>query len=193
MAKRLQSFDGTFEVLFEPMMNILLYRYVPARLRKLLGASELSEEEWQELNDANCSLQEKQKAEGRTFVSRTTVFDARHGRRLSALRVVIGNPVTEEADTDDVIADQLRLMGDVPEAKLSTPVLRPAASPHMDDDQQREKYWLKYWERMPEAAKLFFMDDSQLFRNSLVAPAAPSKQFCVDDGHSSKEGSVELN
>eukprot|EP00931_Biecheleriopsis_adriatica_P049798 TRINITY_DN28816_c0_g1_i1.p1 TRINITY_DN28816_c0_g1~~TRINITY_DN28816_c0_g1_i1.p1 ORF type:complete len:617 (-),score=101.37 TRINITY_DN28816_c0_g1_i1:15-1865(-) len=175
MAKMLRSFDGTFEVLFEPMMNILLYRYVPLRLRKLLGTSELSEEDWKELDDANCTLQERQKAEGRTFVSRTSVFDVRHGRRLSALRVVIGNPVTEEADIDDVIADQLRLTGDVPaDSTLSSPVLRPAAA-SMHDDEEREKYWLRYWERMPEAARLFFMDDAQLFRDSLVAPAAPSK------------------
>ena len=103
---------GAFEVLFEPMLNILLYRFVPAHLRgKLLKQNqELTDEEWDIVDSANAALQEQQKAEGRTFVSRTSVDDAKHGRRLVALRVVIGNPLTEERDIDAVIADQLRIL-----------------------------------------------------------------------------------
>jgi glutamate decarboxylase len=113
MAFALRS-SGAFEVLFEPMMNILLYRFVPLHLReKLLVHNQgLTDEEWACVDSANAALQEQQKAEGHTFVSRTSVEDAKHGRRLVALRVVIGNPLTEEKDIDAVIADQLRILNE---------------------------------------------------------------------------------
>merc|ERR1712176_1428894 len=117
---------GAFDVLFEPMTNILLYRYVPPSLRSRLLCGEpqpdlLSEAEWKELDEVNVKLQEQQKFEGSTFVSRTSVYETRYGRRLVALRVVIGNPITEEEDIDEVIVDQLRILeswSEPPQAQL---------------------------------------------------------------------------
>ncbi|CAE8743137.1 unnamed protein product, partial [Polarella glacialis] len=174
MAQALRSMrSGTFEVLFEPMINILLYRYVPQRLRSRLscekGRTQLSEEDWRELDEANASLQDRQKAEGRTFVSRTSVLDVRHGRRLVALRVVIGNPLTEESDIDEVIADQLRITGD---CDLAPQIHRSRSC--LQEGDERAEYWRKYWDRMPEAARLFFLNNSERFRASLVAPYARS-------------------
>jgi glutamate decarboxylase len=110
MADTLEA-TGLFDVVFEPMMNILLYRYVPERLRhKVFGGASLDEKDCEELDAANVWLQEKQKYEGRTFVSRTTIFDPRHKRHMVSLRVVIGNPVTKESDIDAVISDQLQII-----------------------------------------------------------------------------------
>ena len=109
---------GFFEVCFKPMMNILLYRFVPSAIRAthFVGGrtTGLSDDDAEKMNAANVWLQETQKAEGRTFVSRTTVFDVKHGRQLVSLRVVIGNPLTTEADIDEVIADQLRILEGLP-------------------------------------------------------------------------------
>eukprot|EP00933_Yihiella_yeosuensis_P011002 TRINITY_DN11793_c0_g1_i1.p1 TRINITY_DN11793_c0_g1~~TRINITY_DN11793_c0_g1_i1.p1 ORF type:complete len:662 (+),score=152.91 TRINITY_DN11793_c0_g1_i1:65-2050(+) len=198
---------GAFQVLFEPMMNILLYRFVPLSLRKKLIEDpsdnlDLTEEEWKELDQANVKLQEQQKAEGRTFVSRTTVFDAKHGRHLIALRVVIGNPVTEERDIDEVIADQLRIIGELATEEIRASTTSIGSSVSNGDLSPKDKtlsttrstaslcssvnsadvssasdsgepceYWKQYWERMPQEAKLFFMDSAERFEGSLVAPA----------------------
>lgn len=174
MASALRS-TGSFDVLFEPMMNILLYRFVPKRLRSHILSEDantsrhLSEADWDELDQANASLQERQKAEGRTFVSRTSVADARHKRRLVALRVVIGNPITEEADIDAVIADQLKLVGEESSA------FSPAEMPPRIAEGDQDAYWKDYWNRMPEAARLFFLDNADRFCGSLVAPVAPAQ------------------
>lgn len=173
MASSLRA-SGAFDVLFEPMMNILLYRYVPAGLRGCLlagggynaDAKALTEQDWQEIDDANVKLQERQKLEGRTFVSRTSVFHKPYGRRIVALRVVIGNPITEEVDIDEVIADQLHIVEGRDKPQVNTELRSPA---------HQEQYWRKYWDRMPEAARLFFMDDVSRFRASLVAPSKPSQ------------------
>lgn len=144
MAHTLKN-SGAYEVLFEPMMNILLYRYIPVALREKLFVhkQELTDEEWASVDAANAALQDQQKAEGHTFVSRTSVDDAKHGRRLVALRVVIGNPLTEERDIDAVIADQLRILGEEPPA---------SAGKLVKIDEMDEEYWCQYWRKMPEAA-----------------------------------------
>ena len=68
MADTLEA-TGLFEVMFEPMTNILLYRCVPERLRyKMFGGASVDEENYEELDDANVWLQEEQKYEGRTLM-----------------------------------------------------------------------------------------------------------------------------
>jgi len=162
MASALRK-NGAFEVLFEPMLNILLYRFVPAHLReKLARKEELTDEEWDSVDSANAALQEQQKAEGVTFVSRTSVDDAKHGRRLVALRVVIGNPMTEERDIDAVIADQMRILNN------EQPVASDCGSKTVE---MEEESWCQYWRNMPEAAKQFYMNDESRFRK--LAPAMP--------------------
>jgi len=155
--------SGAFEVVFEPMMNILLYRFVPSHLReKLLKQNqELTDEEWACVDSANVALQDQQKAEGHTFVSRTSIDDAKHGRRLTALRVVIGNPLTEEKDIDDVIADQLRILNEQKPAAAATP---------SKVEELGEEYWCQYWRKMPDAAKQFYMNDAARFGK--LAPVA---------------------
>jgi glutamate decarboxylase len=164
MASALQD-HPLFELVFEPMTNILLYRYVPKHLKERMhgapGSSAMDDEAWQELDDSNAALQEQQKADGLTFVSRTTVWDVRHQRRLVALRIVIGNPITEERDIDAVLADQSRIVAGEPAAPEETEDCR---------DSSQQDYWRRYWERMPEAARVFFLDDMHRFRGSLVAP-----------------------
>merc|ERR1719333_1599847 len=100
----------------------------------------MDEEAWQELDDANAALQEQQKSDGLTFVSRTTVWDVRHQRRLVALRIVIGNPITEESDIDAVLVDQLRIVAGAPAQMEQAEECK---------DSSQEDYWRTYWDRMP--------------------------------------------
>jgi len=166
MAKVLHS-TQEFEVMLKPMMNILLYRYLPMPVReKLRGANPsyhgLSDAEWEEIDQANISLQERQKADGKTFVSRTTVYSPRCRRSIVALRVVIGNPLTEEADIDQVISEQLRIT-----SGESSDLTHSDSSGQLHwralHDSQQDKCGRHYWERMSSNAKLFFLEDSAGF------------------------------
>jgi len=98
-----------FELLGEPAINILNYRYVPQPLREKVAAGNLTEGDHNSLNHFNEELQKAQRQAGRTFVSRTLVETARYGadRSLVALRAVLANPLTTEADLHEVLADQV--------------------------------------------------------------------------------------
>lgn len=98
-----------FEVILQPMSNILLYRSVP---RKFAGQdiAKLSDKEFEYIDGINRALQNKQKMIGKTFVSRTTIFSPHYKRNVVALRVVIANPLTEESDILSVLADQAKLI-----------------------------------------------------------------------------------
>lgn len=98
-----------FELLYPPRLNILLYRYVPKVYRS--HARPLSPEATRAVSGFNLNLQETQRREGRTFVSRTSLDPARFGggEAVLALRAVIANPLTQPADLDAVLEDQMRI------------------------------------------------------------------------------------
>jgi glutamate decarboxylase len=89
-----------FELLQEPTINILVYRYLPERYREL---AELSDADNQAIDDFNVRLQKAQRQAGYSFVSRTMV------KSMVALRAVIANPLTTESDIDEVLLDQLQI------------------------------------------------------------------------------------
>ncbi|HEX2268221.1 MAG TPA: aminotransferase class V-fold PLP-dependent enzyme, partial [Pyrinomonadaceae bacterium] len=76
LAEAIRSHDE-FELLTEPEMNILTYRYVPMRWRKQAAAGRLSREENQAISRVNERLQELQLRAGFSFVSRTTLAHTR--------------------------------------------------------------------------------------------------------------------
>jgi glutamate decarboxylase len=90
-------------------MNIVLYRYVPAPLRDALIAGRLTAADHERINLVNERLQQLQYSAGRSYVSRTTL-DASDGSdrsaRVVALRAVLANPFTTEADVRAVIEEQ---------------------------------------------------------------------------------------
>jgi glutamate decarboxylase len=100
-----------FEVLIEPELNILTYRYLPARWREQAAARRLVTEGNQAINYVNESLQELQRQSGFSFVSRTTLDHTRYGRGVPvvALRAVIANPTTTEEDIDAILDDQVMI------------------------------------------------------------------------------------
>ena len=106
----LKALDG-FELLFEPALNIVNYRYIPQRYRAALRQGQLSVEENQAINRINTDLQTLQFLEGHTFVSKTTLTNTRYGDvcPITVFRVVMANPLTSQADVLTVIKDQLNL------------------------------------------------------------------------------------
>jgi glutamate decarboxylase len=100
-----------FELLIEPEINIILYRYIPEYWRQINFNEQLSESENQFINQFNKHLQETQNQAGRTFVSRTTLEKSSYESKIPiiALRAVIANPLTTESDIDAVLNDQIKI------------------------------------------------------------------------------------
>ena len=100
-----------FELLANPTLNILLYRYIPESLRGKFNAGILSEEDAQWINRLNKRLQKTQRQSGHSFVSRTTLLTTIDGQTTSvvALRAVISNPLTTEQDIDSILEEQIRI------------------------------------------------------------------------------------
>ena len=105
-----------FELLLEPEMNLLLYRYIPEPFRQKVATDTLTTVDQQSINAFNELLQNAQRQAGNTFISRTTLLDSRYGQgqAIVALRAVIANPLTTEADIDLVLADQRQLATQLP-------------------------------------------------------------------------------
>lgn len=115
------------ELLVEPQMNIVNYRYLPAPLREKVGAGiRLSPEEDDAVSSFNVRLQEKQRRDGLTFVSRTSLSFTEHGgaRPIVALRAVLANPLTEERHIIDVLDRQRQLATELEHASPEPPAIR---------------------------------------------------------------------
>src|SRR5262249_29661139 len=100
-----------FELLMEPDSNVVLYRYLPETCRLDVLSGDLSTEQNQALNRLNERLHKAQRQAGRTYVSRTTLFNTRYGPDVPvvAFRAVVANPLTSEADLAAVLDDQRAL------------------------------------------------------------------------------------
>ncbi|MBW4666581.1 MAG: putative pyridoxal-dependent aspartate 1-decarboxylase [Cyanomargarita calcarea GSE-NOS-MK-12-04C] len=110
MAARIAAMTE-FELLAEPDTNLLLYRYIPEQFREVAVKKQLSETDNQFINNFNERLQKMQRQIGRTFISRTTktTFSLDIEIPVIAMRAVIANPLTTEADIDAVLNDQIQI------------------------------------------------------------------------------------
>jgi putative pyridoxal-dependent aspartate 1-decarboxylase len=97
-----------FELMAEPQMNILIYRYIPLPLREKAARRELTESDNKEISQVNKQIQKLQRKAGKSFVSRTMIETTRYGEAISivVLRAVIANPLTTESDIDAVLDEQ---------------------------------------------------------------------------------------
>jgi glutamate decarboxylase len=100
-----------FELLVEPEINILNYRFVPLHLRQRAALDQLTEADDLLIDSINKFLQKTQRQAGRSFVSRTTLNVMRRGedRPVVSLRAVLANPLTTEADIDAVLKEQIEI------------------------------------------------------------------------------------
>ncbi len=98
-----------FELISEPELNILTYRYVPAAAARVLerGDTASRAEANRVLDELTESIQKRERARGKTFVSRTRFEVARHGGEvLTVLRVVLANPLTSPQILSDILDEQ---------------------------------------------------------------------------------------
>ncbi len=102
-----------FEVISEPELNILTYRYCPAWIQKVIPC--LDEERLllvnQELDKLVQLVQKVQREEGKTFVSRTRLRCIRYGKtQVTVFRSVLANPLTTEEILESVLAEQCEIV-----------------------------------------------------------------------------------
>ena len=98
-----------FELITEPELNLLTYRYLPAEARPLLasGSTAVRRAANDLVSDLTESIQKRQRSRGKTFVSRTRLEAAAHGGQIvSVLRVVLANPLTTRQILADILEEQ---------------------------------------------------------------------------------------
>ncbi|RXJ74103.1 putative pyridoxal-dependent aspartate 1-decarboxylase [Veronia nyctiphanis] len=101
-----------FELISEPELCILTYRYVPERVKQALSLAKPDEIDvlTSLLNDLTISIQKRQRESGHSFVSRTRLTPAAwDGRTTTVFRVVLANPLTTETILEEVLAEQTEL------------------------------------------------------------------------------------
>jgi putative pyridoxal-dependent aspartate 1-decarboxylase len=109
-----------FELLTEPVSNILVYRYVPISKREAVRSGKVNKEDNQFINLFNEQIQKVQRGAGYTFVSRTTLDNTKYGKELGivSLRVVLANPLTTEDDIEAVLNEQRHIADTIDEESL---------------------------------------------------------------------------
>jgi glutamate decarboxylase len=101
-----------FELITDPELNILNYRYVPPAVQQKLANANYEEqlEINEKLDRANKRMQKQQRASGKTFVSRTRFSQHKyHGMPVSVFRVVMANPMTTLETLQSILDEQCEL------------------------------------------------------------------------------------
>jgi glutamate decarboxylase len=98
-----------FELVTAPELNILTYRYNPARVQAALSGA--APERVRKINalldEITRIIQKIQRESGKSFVSRTRLAPARyHGDTITVFRSVLANPLTTEAILKAVLDEQ---------------------------------------------------------------------------------------
>ncbi len=120
--------DEDFELISEPELCLLTYRYVPKEIQaKLKDADEETKLDiYASLNRFTASMQKRQREAGRSFVSRTRLTPAKYDHQPTVVfRVVLANPLTSKTILKDILAEQKAL------AKTD-PVFKKYLSKYMD-------------------------------------------------------------
>lgn len=112
-----------FELITEPQLNILTYRYVPEFARVALDKAMQENDTVMidlintELNALTKFLQKAQRASGKSFVSRTKFPVKKYGKStIAVFRVVLANPLTTLDILENILQEQI-LIAESGEAK----------------------------------------------------------------------------
>jgi putative pyridoxal-dependent aspartate 1-decarboxylase len=101
--------DQDFELITEPELCLLTYRYVPQQVQQYMR--QCSTQEVTELNELLNNLtkfiQKRQREDGKSFVSRTRLLPQKYQRQnIVVLRVVLANPLTTETILQQLLVEQ---------------------------------------------------------------------------------------
>lgn len=112
-----------FELVTEPELCLLTYRYVPKHTQQALEIATPEEREilLELLNDLTQFIQKRQRESGKTFVSRTRITPEKWNHKITTVfRVVLANPLTTNTILQDVLNEQREL---AKESNISLPEL----------------------------------------------------------------------
>ena len=107
-ARLIDDADG-FELVSEPELNILTYRYIPPALAQVMKTADEATLETanQLLNVLTKRIQKTQRALGKSFVSRTQLNPVQYHRQpVVVFRVVLANPLTTVDILKEVLQEQ---------------------------------------------------------------------------------------
>ncbi len=120
--------DDDFELITEPELCLLTYRYVPARIQRILASADEQTrmDIYAALNRLTASIQKRQREAGRSFVSRTRLTPAAHAHLPTVVfRVVLANPLTSKQILQEILSEQKELA-------QSDPIFKKYLSKYMD-------------------------------------------------------------
>ncbi|PSV28431.1 pyridoxal-dependent aspartate 1-decarboxylase PanP [Photobacterium sp. GB-56] len=104
-----------FELVTEPELCLLTYRYVPEATQEalLIATDEERETLLELLNDLTKFIQKRQRESGKSFVSRTRITPEKWQHKITTVfRVVLANPLTTETILQNVLSEQRQLAKD---------------------------------------------------------------------------------
>jgi glutamate decarboxylase len=103
---------GEFELVSEPELNLLTYRFMPAQVKtSIKSASDpLRSKLNLMLNDLTVQIQKAQRIAGKSFVSRTTLNPVEYARDATVVfRVVLANPLTTLDILSQILGEQAEI------------------------------------------------------------------------------------
>ncbi|CUA88013.1 pyridoxal-dependent aspartate 1-decarboxylase PanP [Pseudidiomarina woesei] len=106
---RLIEAQDDFELITEPELCLLTYRFVPAKVKPLLQQANAEQVRriTPHLNALTRFIQKRQRETGRSFVSRTKLTPAQYHREPTVVfRVVLANPLTTRDMLEEVLQEQ---------------------------------------------------------------------------------------
>ncbi|WP_210395323.1 pyridoxal-dependent aspartate 1-decarboxylase PanP [Motiliproteus sediminis] len=101
-----------FELITDPELNILTYRWLPAGFAGALAdaSPSVARKANDILNSITRHIQKTQREHGKAFVSRTRLTPERYGQQpIVVFRVVLANPLTDEQTLVDVLDEQAEI------------------------------------------------------------------------------------
>jgi glutamate decarboxylase len=103
------SEQADFELISEPELCLLTYRYVPAKVKRALASADDGQKQrlHRRLNDLTKYIQKRQRESGKSFVSRTKLRPPQWDRMDTIVfRVVLANPLTSCEILQGVLEEQ---------------------------------------------------------------------------------------
>jgi len=104
--------DEDFELISEPELCLLTYRYVPKQIKEAIAEADEKTriDIFASLNRFTASMQKRQRESGRSFVSRTRLTPVQYDNQPTVVfRVVLANPLTSGKILKEILAEQKEL------------------------------------------------------------------------------------
>lgn len=98
-----------FEVISEPQLCLLTYRFIPAKVKQVISHANVEQIKriMPHLNALTRFIQKRQRETGTSFVSRTKITPAQYHREPTVVfRVVLANPLTTVEMLREILAEQ---------------------------------------------------------------------------------------